>query len=209
MTVKQLVERAQNVFGFDLESAALIELLNDARQDAARLTEYPRKVVEAEHENGVVEQPEDFLLALNVSVDGVPFANSDRETIRQFENGELVPTGRGYWYDYTDEEGTEVVKLYPAPESTSTVELEYVYCGLDWSIASLEKGVPSEFPRWFHPKLLHFMAAIYYETVEDNPELGEFQKGKAEAAAGDLIRFKNEREGGDGIFTVGIVGQTA
>lgn len=208
MTVKQLVERAQNVFGFDLESKTLIELLNDARQDAARLTEYPRKVVEAEHENGILELPEDYLLALNVIVDGTEFSSSDRETVRQFENGELSPTGSGYWYNYTDEEGTEIVKLYPAPESTSKIELEHIYCGLDWSIASLE-SIPHEFPRWFHPKLLHFMAAIYYETVEDNPELGEFQKGKAEAAAGDLIRWKNEREAGDGVFTIGISGLTA
>lgn len=68
---------------------------------------------------------------------------------------------------------------------------------------------PSEFPNWFHVKLAHFLGEIYYGTVEDNPELAEVQKGKADLAVSELVRYDNERSSGDGIFIPGIVGVTA
>jgi len=209
VTLEKLLKRAEELYGFDTGSTeALIELFNDARQDAARLSGYPRKVVTAELNGDEIELPEDYLLASTVIVGGTPFVESDRMTVRQFENGELLPTGPGYWYDYTNDEGATVVKLWPEPASTAKVEFEYIYCGLDWTSGSGEEA-PVEFPRWFHPKLISFVAAAYYETVEDNPELAEVAKGKAEQAVSDLIRYDNERQGGGAPFQIGIQGLTS
>lgn len=207
MTLEELIDRAQDMFGFDLDSPSLIGLFNDARQDAARLSEFPRKVISGTHTEGVLELPEDFLLGYALHVNGKPWAQADRETVRRLENGELVPTGPGYWYQYTDDEGKEVIQAYPDPGVSAKVEFEYVYCGLDWEAGSME-AQPSEFPRWFHPKLIYFVADIYYSTVEDNPELGETQKARAEQAVSDLIRWGNEQEAGDGVFVVPIQGMT-
>ena len=46
------------------------------------------------------------------------------------------------------------------------------------------------------------------ETVEDDLELAEGFKAKAEAAIGDLLRYENERGGGGSPFLVRIAGVT-
>jgi hypothetical protein len=151
--------------------------------------------------------PEDLLYVLSVTVAGRPWEPSDRETVRQFESGELRMTGYGVWYEGTDKDGARKLYLYPAPAST-TLELEWVYEAPAFNVD--EPNVePSEFPAWFHEKLVHFVGEIYYGTVEDNPELAEVQKGKADLALSELVRYDNERASGDGIFIPGIVGVTA
>jgi len=147
------------------------------------------------------------LLALGVTVAGRPWESSSRETVRQFENGELTLRSQGVWYEGTDESGARRLTLYPTPGSAVTLELEWVYAAPNLTVDT-PSAEPSEFPEWFHPKLLHFAGEIYYPTVEDNPELGEIQKSKADLAISELVRYDNERGAGDGIFTIAIVGVT-
>lgn len=152
--------------------------------------------------------PEDLLLPLSLAVAGHPWGSSDRETVRQFETGELRLTGAGVWYDAPDENGLRKLYLYPSPSGGDTLEVEWVYQAVALS-TDTPTGQPSEFPEWWHPKLLHFIGEGYFATVEDNPELAEYHKGKADLAVSDLIRYDNERQAGDGIFLPGIAGVTA
>lgn len=55
---------------------------------------------------------------------------------------------------------------------------------------------------------MHFVAADYYETVEDDAELAQVQQNKADLAVADLVRYDNERAS-SGSFVVGIAGVTA
>lgn len=149
-----------------------------------------------------------MLLVETVAVAGYPWAPADRETVRQFERGELRRTGRGVWYDHVESSGIRRLFLYPTPSGGDTLELEWVYAGVPLKTDQPTAG-PEELPVWFHPKLVHFAAEVYYETVEDNPELAEKAKGMADLAVSELIRYDNERASGSGIFEIGIVGQTA
>lgn len=174
-------------------------------------TRYPRKVAEAGPtvaNQAAYSWPSDFLLPLSVSVAGRIYPPSDYNTIRQYEKGELRLLGEGgVWYERADEEGARKLYLYRVPgEAGLAVTLEYVY---EAEALSEEGDEPSEFPIWFHPKLCHFVAEIYYTSVEDNPELAEAAKQKADAAVGELTRYGNEREAGDGVFQIGVIGSTA
>jgi len=142
-----------------------------------------------------------------VAVAGRPWGSSDRETVRQFETGSLALQAVGVWYEQPDPEGIRRLHLYPTPSGGATLELEWVYAG-SFKADDLN-GVPSEFPEWFHPKLCHFAAEAYYETVEDNPELAEQQKAKADLAVSELVRYDNKRRSGSGVFRIPIAGMTA
>jgi hypothetical protein len=154
------------------------------------------------------ELPADFLLPQSVAVAGTPWASSDRETVRQYEKGELTLQVVGVYYEGTDEEGNRALYLYPTPSGGDTLEIEYVYEPVPLNIdePSLE---PVAFPRYWHSKLRYFAAEVYYEAIEDNPELAEVEKAKGDLAVGDLERYDNERASGNGIVTFGISGVTA
>lgn len=151
--------------------------------------------------------PEDLLLVESVTVAGRPWASSSREAVRRFAAGELTLNDYGVWYESADDTGLRKLHLYPAPSGGDTLELEWVYGG-PALMTDQPNGTPGELPEWFHPKLCHFVAETYYETVEDNPELAEQQKTKAELAISELIRYDNERGSGSGVFMPGIVGVT-
>jgi hypothetical protein len=110
------------------------------------------------------------------------------------------------WYEAPNANGVRRLYLYPPPDGAS-LELEWVYEAPALKADEANAG-PEEFPAWFHPKLVHFAAEDYYESVEDNPELAEQQKAKAEAAVSELVRYDRQRRSGDGIFTMPIAGVT-
>jgi len=91
-------------------------------------------------------------------------------------------------------------------EAGLAVQLEYVY---EAAALSASTDEPGEFPQWFHEKLLYLVSAIYCETVEDNQELAEAKRAEFDAAVGELVRFDNERQAGEGLFQVPVLGVTA
>jgi hypothetical protein len=141
-----------------------------------------------------------------VAVAGVPWAPSDRETVRRYEKGELKLLGEGVYYEGTDEEGNRTLNLYPTPGSAVELELTYVYAPTALNVDEPSKE-PTAFPTYWHKRLVHFVAADYYETVEDDAELAQVQQGKADLAVADLVRYDNERAS-SGPFVVGILGAT-
>lgn len=205
-----LTTRLNEFAGFDLSDSEAALLLNEGRREAARRSRYPRKVKEigptvAEQE--AYSLPADFLLPESLAVAARPWESSDLETVRQYKQGELILLPYGVWYERPDEEGVRKLYLYPAPgEAGLAVELEYVYQPVDLVNDGDE---PSEFPEFWHPNLRFFAAQVYYETIEDNADLAEVFKGRADTAIGDLIRYDNERSTGNGIFQVRISGVNA
>lgn len=151
--------------------------------------------------------PEDLLMVLRVTVAGQPWQAVSRETVERIQAGELALRAPGVWYEAPDEAGVRRLHLYPAPDGAS-LSLEWVYDPPPLKESADNEG-PEEFPAWFHPKLLHFAAEDYYESVEDNPELAEVHKAKSEAAVAELLRFDYQRRSGDGNFTIPILGVTA
>jgi hypothetical protein len=109
------------------------------------------------------------------------------------------------WFDGVDDSGDRKLALYPQPSSGS-IELEYVYR----PGALINDGdQPSWMPPPFHKGLLWSVAAIYFETVEDNPELAKWNQEKADAVASELRSYDNERGAGNGVFAPAVVGWTA
>lgn len=147
------------------------------------------------------------MLPLSVTVNGVPYSQSDRETVRAIERGKLIHRGDGLFYEQSDSAGVRKVYLYPAPtEAGQEIELEWVFRPIPLSEDTDE---PTEIPQEFHPKLLHFVAATYYRTSEDNPELASYNAEKADLAVSELTRYENLRASGEGPWQVGISGVTA
>jgi hypothetical protein len=177
---------------------------------AAVRSRYPRKVVEAGPTvagQAPYSWPSDLLLPLTVSVAGRVFPPSDFDTVRQYEKEELRFFGWGVWYERAGEEGSRKLYIYPAPgEAGLEVQVEHVY---EAAALNEDSDEPSEFPNWFHPELCHFVAEVYYDTVEDNPELAEAAKAKADNAVGQLVRYDNERQAGEGVFKVPVAGVDA
>jgi hypothetical protein len=205
-----LTARLNSLGGFDLSDSEACDLLNDAQAEAARRSRYPRKTVELGPTVGgqaAYALPADFLLPQTVAVAGVPWPSSDRETVRQYERGELVMQSQGVYYEAADDEGNRALYLYPTPSGEDTLALEYVYSPAPLSVDE-PAGEPTAFPGYWHPKLVHFVAAPYYELVEDDAELAEFHQGKADLAVSDLTRYDNERQGAEP-FVVQISGVTA
>lgn len=210
MNLTALTARLNAFDGFDLSGAECCDLLNEAQVEAARRTRYCRKTVELAAVSGQVAftLPADFLLPFSVSVGGRPWASSDRQTVRRYEQGELILQDEGVFYEATDEDGNRGLYLYPAPTSAVTVEIEYVYSPPPLNVDEAA-GEPTAFPFYWHPKLLPFAAAVYYGTVEDNPELAAFNQEKADLAVSDLERYDNERATGGGSFLVQMPGINA
>lgn len=84
--------------------------------------------------------------------------------------------------------------------------MEYVYAPAPLTVDE-PAGEPTAFPSYWHPKLVHFVAASYFETVEDNSEIAAVEQEKADLAISDLERYDNERAG-SGPFLVSILGET-
>ena len=120
----------------------------------------------------------------------------------------LILGRRGVWYERADKEGTRKLYLYPAPSGGDSIELEWVYRPAPLSVAE-PKGEPSELPDEFHPALLSEASAVYYETVEDNPDLAQRNSERADLWVGELTRYDNQRRSGSGSFRISILGATA
>jgi hypothetical protein len=206
----QLTTRLNAFAGFDLSDSEACDLLNEARRRLARRSKYPRKTATESTVSGqaAYSWPEDMLLPLRVSVNGEPWSSTDAETVEQFAKGSLILQEEGVWYEAPDNEGTRALYLYPTPDEALTLTVEYVYRPVDLNV-STPAGEPTEIPPEFHEALLPMVAAAYYETVEDNPELAQRNTEKGDLWISELMRYDHERRSGDGIFRIGIVGVTA
>lgn len=210
VNLTSLTARLNSLSGFDLSAAEAAELLNEAQLEAARRSRYPRKTVEvgpAVEGQAAYTLPTDYVLPYKVAVAGVPWSTSDRETVRQYERGELKLLAQGVYYEDSDEEGNRTLNLYPTPGGGSEIALTYVYAPTPLNVDEPSKE-PTAFPTYWHKRLIHFVAADYYETVEDDAELAQVQQNKADLAVADLVRYDNERVT-PGPFVAGIAGITA
>lgn len=142
-----------------------------------------------------------------VAVNGSePYSASSLETVREYEQGRAVLVAVGAWYDGIDDTGARKLVLYPPQESAVSVELEYVYRPASMVDAGDE---PAWMPAAFHKGLLYSAAAVYFEDVEDNPELAKWNQEKADAVASELRRHDIDRSAGDGVFQIPVTGWTA
>lgn len=96
--------------------------------------------------------------------------------------------------------------LYPTPGSVAAIELEYVYRPAELVNDADE---PSWMPAAFHKGLLWAAPALYFETVEDNPELAKWNQEKADLVVSELQHYDIERGDGHGVFQAPVVGWTA
>lgn len=177
-------------------------LLNEARKDLGRKSKYPRKKAQLGPTvagQAAYSHPADFVLPLSVRLAGNLLEDSDPETVAEYESGEGGPGSRGVWYRDVDDQGVRALYLYPVPSAALTLQLEYVFRGPAIGAADLT-AEPSEFPEDFHEKLLYFCAAVYYRTVEDNPELAADNENQANVVVGELVRHGNLERSGTGIF---------
>jgi hypothetical protein len=105
--------------------------------------------------------------------------------------------------------GGDELLLYPTPGSGGdTLELEWVFRAPELTVDE-PSGEPSELPPEFHAGLLSYCASVYYETVEDNPELAQRNNEKWELVVAEVQRYAVERASGNGIFQIPILGVTA
>jgi hypothetical protein len=210
MNLAQLTTRLNAFEGFDLTDSDARDLLNEARRRFARRSKYPRKTGNAGPTvagQAAYDFPADYLLMVSVSLDGSdPLPAADPASVKQFTSGSLILEVDGVWYEAPDEAGVRQLYLYPTPDAAKSIDLEWVYRPTPMINNEDE---PSELPEEFHPALLPEVAAVYYETVEDDPELAQRNSEKADLWVADLTRYDNERRAGDGIFRVGIAGVTA
>lgn len=85
------------------------------------------------------------------------------------------------------------------------LQLEYVYSPPDLED---DGDKPTEIPEAFHPHPLYYVAALYYRTIEDNPELAKVHEDTFDQKVSELIRYGNRRRNGSGVFRIGIAGIT-
>lgn len=151
--------------------------------------------------------PDDLLLTLSLSVGGSEtWEAGDPESVRAYEQGSATFIGTGVWLDLPDNEGERKLNLYPTPAGGSAIELEYVYRP---GAMVGEDDEPSWLPAPFHKGLLWIAASLYFETVEDNPELAKWNEEKADLVVAEISRYEIERRAGQGVFLPQIVGWTA
>lgn len=201
VTFKELKTRLQTFSGFDLEDEQAGDLINQGRRQFALRSRYPKKIVNlGSTVDGTAsyDWPADLLLPIWIAVGGgEPWDVADAETIRQYETSQSSFFGIGAWYDAPGEDGTRKLKLYPTPGSALAIELEYVFRPEPLVNASDE---PSEIPAEFHEAFLFSASVVYYETIEDNPELAQRNQEKLDLKVNELGRYDNERRAGRGIF---------
>lgn len=121
-------------------------------------------------------------------------------------NGSLALCSEGAYYEADGEDGVKRVVLVGSYGSGLPISLRYVYAPPPMTADSDE---PSELPRPFHEALLPASAAVYYETVEDNPELAQRNSEQVDLWVGRLVRYDNQRRGGSDPFMVPILGVSA
>lgn len=170
---------------------------------------FPRKLITlAQTEAGVdaYAWPADFMQVAALSVGGSEtWEPSDPETVRSYERGGASLLGGGVWMDVPGEDGLRKLRLYPPPGDAHGIELEYVYQPAEFTQDSDE---PAWMPRAFHKGLLYIAATVYFEDVEDNPELAKWNQEKGDLVIAELVHYDNERKTGQGVFMPGIVGWT-
>jgi hypothetical protein len=173
-------------------------------------SKYPKKVAvigSTVSGQGVYDWPEDLLLPLSLSVGGAdPWEATSAEAVKQYGTGSLILHRQGAWWDAPGEDGVRRLNLYPMPGDEDDIELEWVFVPPPMSGATDE---PAWLPKPFHKGLVYEVAADYYETVEDNPELGQRNAEKMDALVAELTRYDNMRRSGNGVFQVPVVGWTA
>jgi len=151
--------------------------------------------------------PEDFLLPLSLSLGaGEPLDPADPDTVRRYETGSLALVRDNVYVEDVGEDGVRRAFIYPAPGAGLALNLLYVFAPPPMTEDSDE---PSELPRPFHEALIPAAAAQYFETVEDNPELGQRNAEQLDLWVGKIVRYDNQRRGGSGPFAVPIQGVSA
>lgn len=111
------------------------------------------------------------------------------------------------WYEGTDSAGARALYIYPTPAADGdAITVEYVYRAADLSV---DDDAPSEFPEEFHPGLLHYVASVYYDTVEDNADLAQRNSERFDGVVSELARHRILRKSGEGVFQLGVIGVSA
>ncbi len=141
-------------------------------------------------------------------MDGVEWERLDRRAIDDRYagfGGISYPSGAGVFAPVSDDTGADVIRLYPAPAQA----------GL--TILAITVGNPptmdtdddvTVFPDEYDRAILHHAASVTFDTVEDNPEMGEFHRQRFEDLALELKRLRTGRTG-RGSRLVRIPGRTA
>lgn len=128
------------------------------------------------------------------------------EDARRFASGSLVLCRDGSYYEGDGEDGIKRLALVGSLGEGLSINLHYVYAPAPMTGDSDE---PTELPRPFHEALLPAAAAVYFETVEDNPELAQRNSEQVDLWVGKLVRYDNQRRGGSDPFMVPIQGISA
>lgn len=175
-------------------------------RDFARISKYPRKVWEFTTTPGQVEYelPTDWIQPVTVRLNGIVLGGEDPQVVADLEKGYIrSSTPGGYWYLA---ESQQAMGLWPTPSEELAVTSQYVYTP---PALVLDGDSPVAFPESFHPALLLYVAAHYYATVEDNPELAAVNDERYRAKAAELDQFRVSQETGDATFHIQIAGMTA
>lgn len=157
-------------------------------------------------EQDTYEWPSDFLLPLSLSLgSNDPLEPISPEDARRVASGSLALCREGAYYEVDGEDGMKRVVLVGAGAGLS-VNLHYVYAPPPMTS---DEDEPTELPRPFHEALLPASAAVYYETVEDNPDLAQRNAEQLDLWIGKLVRYDNQRRGGSDPFMVPVLGVSA
>jgi hypothetical protein len=176
-------------------------------RDFARLSKYPRKRWDFETVPGQLEGytvPADWIQQVSVRIDGTVIEGTDPLTIADIAAGYVLSSAPGgYWYLAEDQQS---LGIYPISTEVRQVATQYVYTP---PALVLDTDTPSAFPESFHSALLLYVAAQYYSTVEDNPELAQVNDERYRAKAAELEQFRISQETADATFHIQIAGMTA
>ena len=139
---------------------------------------------------------------LELTVNDEEYTEGAAEQARELAKGNLWMRGSGIYYLDHDDQGNEVLKLYPVPQQDGLgIEALIV---VEPDELTDDNPVP-RVPRRFRPAIVDYAASRYYGSREDNPELRSYYEQQFERKVAELAMLRNSR-GGRKVVQVQIEG---
>lgn len=195
LSLLDLRNRLNTFAGLDLTATEADQLINEGYRELATRAEWTRAnrdVGDTVKDQVAYTIPPNVYKILEVHVGGIPFSPTDEETIRRFEDDQLVRRTTGLWWISFTDSGTEQISLHPTPSKAGD------------EILALSIVVPANLvnnadtpvvPDGFDHAIISYAAARAYEGLEDNPEQSQFHQAFFDRKVDELTRLRLGRVG--------------
>jgi len=205
--VSEAIAELRNIDALDLTDSEATQLLNEANVELCVRSRWTVATVDMGPTVAGQETyplPDEIVELREVYVANAPYSNTDQNTIRRINIGELSMRSYGLWWTSFDGAGAQGLSLYPIPSSAVSLEVLSVV-----SPPALAADDPFTVPADFHRAAIEYVQGVSLGGSEDDLDRRQVHWDEFERQVTRLRARRITRDTGHTNATLRIRGMTA